>query len=38
MLSFYVMRYESMDIAERNTKIVNVVLHLFCKSSVSIPG
>ena len=32
MLSFYVMRYESMDNAERNTKIVNVVLHLFCKS------
>ena len=26
------MRYETMDIAERNTKIVNLVLHLFFKS------
>ena len=32
MFSFYVMRYESMDIADRNTKIVNLVLHLFFKS------
>ena len=32
MLSFYVMRYETMDIAKRNTKIVNLVLHLFFKS------